>query len=257
MARRVWLSIFCLLLPLSGARAAGNAITISAALLPPHMDEQGGGRDADLIRAILEECGGYKVTFRVVPFGRHWSEYEAKQLDGVNMAPDGMALPGEKTVTYIGLLDGVVTLASTPPVARLADLAGRSAVTFPGGGEALGLTHIGLTRLIEQSDQAIHSNLLFTRRVDAIVADGLVIAEYNRRLQEHGATGQIDPSQPVRFAASFFEPLVYHLMLRDPVARERFDACYKRLDAAGRITAINKRYVDRYRDTVGSAYMGY
>lgn len=240
--------------------AAGGAkadVAISVGLLPPHMDEAGEGRDADILRAVIADCMGERMRLAVAPFTRHWTEYVDKQRDAVNTVPAGLKLPGHRSAGYITYQNGAAVLASAKPVATLADLAGRSAVTFADGTDILGLKDVRFSRLVEQADQEIHANLLFTRRVDVVLADGMIVAEYNRRLRDRkSAQPQIDAEQAVNFTA-IFPPTVYHMMFREQALQQRFDQCFARQEAEGRIAAINHRYGDRYRDTIGRNYVGY
>jgi len=237
--------------------SAGAEVSVSVGLLPPHMDEAGEGRDADILRAVMQDCMGEQLRLIVAPFTRHWTEYVDKKRDAVNTVPASLALPGFRSVPYIVYQNGATVLASAKPVNTRSDLNGRSAVTFADGTEILGLKDLHFSRLVEQSDQEIHSNLLFAKRIDVILADGMIVAEYNRRLRERkAAAAPIDASQPVRFTA-VFPPVEYHLVFREEVMQKRFDRCFAKQTAEGRIEAINHKYGDRYRDALGRNYLGY
>jgi len=43
--------------------------------MPPHFDNDGNGRIGDVIKATLQSCG-HTVSLTIVPFGRHWKDYE-------------------------------------------------------------------------------------------------------------------------------------------------------------------------------------
>ena len=65
--------------------------------IPPHFDDMGRGRIGDVIRAVLERCG-QTVRFTMVPFGRHWNDYEKNGgYDGLATAEADQVFPGFTT----------------------------------------------------------------------------------------------------------------------------------------------------------------
>ena len=111
----------------------------------------------------------------------------------------------------------------------------------------------------EKANQELHSKLLFARRVDVVLADGLIFAQYNRQLIDQAKTGKklsFDPGQPVTFWA-IFPPSSYGMLLKTKRLQETFDRCFAELQGRGDLAEINKRYVDMHRDTVGDQYLGY
>lgn len=243
--------------------ALARDLVIVAGNLPPQMDESGQGREATIIRETLAECG-YRVRFRIYPFTRHWSAYRMlPDVDGVATVPDDMPQGSHPSRPYIRYQNGASVLASANrPPAALADLAGKHVVTFAGGQEILpGLADFApkLGSLREQIDQLIHANLLFSGRVDVVLSDGLIFAEYNRQLQDRVRQGDrlgFDPFLPVRFRA-IFPPTAYHMEFRNAAVRDDFDRCYATLAASNRIAAINRAWIEPYRGMVGDQYLGY
>lgn len=251
---------FLFALSVAGPAAAKN-LTVIAANLPPMMDEKGQGREADILREAFE-CAGHTIQFKVEPFTRHWETFKSGEGDVVTTVPIGMDFPGAVVSRhYIAYQNGASVLsAGGLSVKSLGDLAGKSAITFIGGREILpGLKEAKLADVREQADQLIHSNLLFAKRVDAVLGDGLIFAEYNRQLVERaksGASLQFDPAQPVTFTA-IFPPNRFGAGFRDASLKAGFDECIGKMEASGRIQAINKTYIDKYRDTVGNQYVAY
>lgn len=239
-------------------------VKIAMSNLPPHADEKGKGREADIIRAVLEDCGRHTVVFKVMPFTRHWLAYKQGGYDGVTTVPPGMELPGHASTLYIAYQNGASFLtASTLKVNALEDLAGKRVMAFKAALTILpGLKAIQpkLQSYSEQANQESHSKMLFARRVDVVLADGLIFAEYNRQLTEQAKQGKllalVDPSQPVTFRA-IFPPSPYVMIFKDKAVQATFDRCFKELTGRGVIAAINTRYVEIYRDTVGEQYLGY
>ncbi|HYD30493.1 MAG TPA: transporter substrate-binding domain-containing protein [Azospirillaceae bacterium] len=246
---------------LLAGEAAAAEVKIVAPELPPMMDRSGKGREAEIIGETLASCG-HTATFSIRPFGRHWQDYSHDtSFDVVSTVPGGMDLPGFRSTDYIQYQNGASILKSSGmSVASLADLAGKRAVTFQGGKEILpGLKDAAanFADLQEKADQLLHSNLLFAKRVDAVLGDGLVFAEYNRQLQNKTASAlSFDPNQEVVFTA-IFPPSSYALVFRTEGLRDDFNRCYADLVESGRIDAINRNTVETYRATVGNQYLRY
>lgn len=245
--------------------AAARPVTILAPELPPMMTADGTGREASIIKETLAACG-HEAHFKVVPFGRHWNDYRdgvqaGGQVDAVTTVPSGMEMPGSRSVPYIFYQNGASVLKSSGLTVRsLADLAGKRVITFSGAPDVLpglraAIPSFGDFR--ERADQMVHSNLLFAGRVDAVLADGLIFAEYNRQLQEKAKSAgglPFDPAQPVQFTA-IFPPTSYSMVFRDESLRADFDRCFAELKAKGRVDAIDREWVARYAATVGDRYL--
>ncbi|GGB51466.1 polar amino acid ABC transporter [Roseibium aquae] len=238
--------------------AHADEIEILAGDLPPMIFADGSGREAELIKGALERCG-HTVRFTVQPFTRHWKSYEAGTGDAVATVPIGMPLPGTATSAYIEYQNGVSYLAgSEASFSSLDDLAGRSVLAFKGASDilpGLGEASAGFSEYREVTDQITQSRMLFGGRVDAIIGDGMLFAEYNRQLGSESNLG-FDPAQPVSFQA-VFDPSPYGLVFRDAALAADFERCFGEMKADGSAEAINKAWVEKYRETLGTSYLGY
>lgn len=251
------------------ASAAGNAVaqdrfTVAVPRVPPHVFQSGEGRDTSSLRVLLECAGIRDPRFQVFTFPRHWVGFlVAGDIQAISTVPgDGGLVDPPKggqvffTEPYIQYVNGAITLAPLQ-VRSLSDLAGRRAISFVGGSAILpGLADAirGMAAYRETGDQQVHSALLFSREVDAILADGLIVAEYNRRLAEEpkGALN-FDPTQRVTFTP-LFPPTPYRAAFRDRALRDRVNACLTQTPVKDRLAAIHRNYVERYRDVVGDRY---
>jgi hypothetical protein len=252
-------AIAALTLTIAGPLAPQAAeLVISAPVLPPHVTDDGDGREAAIVRETLQQCG-HEVTFETRFFGAHWKRYrQSDRMDAVTTVPPGMNLPGHTTDTYVRYQNGVSVLAkSGHDISELSDLRGLDIVTFENGLSILGIADkrdmFGSVR--EVADQEVHSRLLFGGRVDAVLSDGLIFAAHNRSLHEQGVEAY-DVTQDVRFRA-VVPPSKYVMAFRDKALRDDFDRCFDELKASGRVAEINETYIDRFRDTVGKQYLGY
>lgn len=242
------------------APVGARTVTVLAPELPPMMSAEGTGREASIIAEALAACG-HKAEFRIVPFGRHWVDFrEGAAVDALATVPQGMAMPGARSVPYIRYQNGASVLkGSGLRVASLADLAGKRVITFSGAPEVLPGLRAAIPSFAdfrERADQMVHSNLLFAGRVDAVLADGLIFAEYNRQLMDKAQGGGLpfDPRQDVVFTA-IFPPTPYAMVFRDAGLREEFDRCYGDLVKSGRVEDIDRDAISRYASTVGDQYL--
>ena len=245
-------------LTLLAGGAWADEIHIIGANLPPMMMEGGEGREAEIIRATLERCG-HTITWDLQPFTRHWASFDGGAGDAVTTVPQGMPIAGQATQAYVSYQNGVSHLSASEALDSLADLSGRSVVSFQGAAEILpdlGAARGSFSTYREMTDQLSHSQLLFSGRVDAVVGDGMIFAEYNRQLAAKGDSLGFDPTQGVTFNATF-APSHYTMAFRNPAHAADFDRCLAEVQADGTVQAINTRWADRYRDVLGTQYMGY
>ena len=227
-------------------------IIISAGNIPPHMTQDGTGREADIISATLKACG-HRAKFIVQPFPQRWDKYRNDPaVDAVATVPGNFGLPGAQSVTYINYHDGVSVVGDTAPKS-LYDLSGLNVVAFTGAQSLLpGLQAARATfqSCHETSNQPEQVRRLFAGRIDAVIGDGLIFANSVARLR-----AQDQKELPARFHA-IFAPTPYHMVFRDSTMQQDFDRCYHDLKAAGKIDAINDTYLTDHRATLGDTYQG-
>ncbi|WP_278924551.1 MULTISPECIES: substrate-binding periplasmic protein [Pseudophaeobacter] len=239
--------------------AMADEVTVLAGDLPPMVNQDGTGREAEIISAVLGQCG-HTTVFVVQPFTRHWQSFESGTGDAVSTVPVGMPTSGTQTQSYVSYQNGVSYLTSSEhEAATLSDLDGWNIVAFEGASNIVpGLS--GSTEAFktyrEMADQKTQSKLLYGKRVDGILGDGMLFAEFARQLQEAGTSAGVDASQPIEFRA-IFEPSPYAMSFRDPAMAADFDRCFAELEAAGTIAEINTKWTDKYRDALEGNYMSY
>jgi ABC-type amino acid transport substrate-binding protein len=252
--RRIGLAaaVWCL----AAMPAAAETVTVLVGELPPHAFPDATGREIELLDDVFARCG-WTAAYRVEPFTRHWVSFERGSGDAVATVPIGMTLGGTQTEPYIRYQNGVSVLAAsglTP--GGLDDLAGRDAVAFAGAAEIIpelaGRTGI-FSSYREIADQLIHSRLLYSGRVDAVLGEGMIFAEYNRELAEDPSDLRFDPNQAVSFFP-IFESTPYAAVFRDAERAAAFDRCLAESIAAGVPDQVTQTYADRYRSVVGDAY---
>lgn len=258
--RRAACTVALTLLPFA---AAGAELRMVAPIIPPHFDEQGQGRVGDVIRASLARCG-HHVDFTMVPFGRHWKDYQdTTDFDGLATAEADQEFRGFSTRPFMHLQDGATVLARAPlkDITSVAELHARHVVAFPSARQILGI-EAEVARFAsyqERSNRFDQIRPLFAGRVDAILADGLITAHFIGEVWRNAALGRepdIDSSQPVVFRR-IFPSGPQRLYFRDAGMAGDFDRCFAALLASGEVARIAKPYVDKYRAIVGDQYPDY
>ena len=84
----------------------------------------------------------------------------------------------------------------------------------------------------------------------------MIFAEYNRQLQDQAEELAFDPNQAVSFQA-IFAPSEYGMNFRDAALAADFNRCLAEAKADGSLDAINKKWVDPYRETFASHLLGH
>jgi ABC-type amino acid transport substrate-binding protein len=265
MTRRRTLALLlaALALPIHRPAAAQERFVVALPRLPPQTFQSGEGRDASSLRVLLECAGVRDARFRIFTFPRHWAGFlVSDDIQAISTVPGESVVdrPGGRPIhlsePYVHYQNGASTLAPLQ-VRSLAEVAGRRAVSFQGASSILpGLRDVraSFAAYLEIGDQQQHSALLFSRAADVVLADGLIFAEYNRRLAEEpkGAL-PFDPTQPVVFNP-IFPRTPYRAAFRNAGLRDRVNACLHQDPVRDRLAAIHREYVSRYRDVVGDRY---
>ncbi len=231
--------------------------------IPPHFDDQGKGRIGDVIKASLNACG-HTVSFTMVPFGRHWKEYrDNEEFDGLETAEADQSFPGYTTDPFMHLQDGATVLAGTDleRIASVEELHGKRIVAFPDADSILGIqSSVPKFKSFKmRADRFDQIRPLFAHRADAVLADGLITANFIRILRENAAAGlepDIDATLPAAFR-KIFAPGPQRLYFRDEAIARNFDRCFQELLRSGEVERITKPYVDRYREVLGNQYPNY
>lgn len=224
-------------------------ITILAGHLPPMVDAAGQGREAEVIRTVLGDCG-HEVTFEVFNFTSQWKAYANGRGDAVATVPLGMELPGQATQSYVHYQNGITTRRAGEGYADLAALSGKSVVAFKGAQEILpGLKEAipSFGHYSEVADQINQNRQLHGKRADAVIGYGMIFSHYNAELgQGHDA----------EFHAAF-APSPYVMNFRDPALAREFDRCLASAEASGKLEALNHAWAEKFRDTLGNEYLGF
>lgn len=240
--------------------AQAKDLRMIAPNIPPHFDTDGNGRIGDVVRAVLARCG-HDVRFTVVPFGRHWKDYvDNESFDGLATAEADQKFPGHTTKPFMNLQDGATVVAGRglEGIMSADQLRGLRVVAFPNADRILGIEAVVPTfaSFDMRPDRFDQIRPLFAGRVDAVLADGLITANFIQAIRERHEIGQepdIDPTLAVVFR-KIFAPGPQRLYFRDGIVARDFDRCAQDMTDDGTIDRLAKPYVDRYRDILGDQY---
>ncbi|WP_291906318.1 MULTISPECIES: amino acid ABC transporter substrate-binding protein [Marinobacter] len=255
-----WILLFIFGLPQSGLAESIKRLKVLAPEIPGAAEPSLNGRDIELVLASFNECG-FDAQFVFQPFERHARTYrEREDFDAIMTVPLHWRLPGYSTSAYIWYQNGAFyNYSRIGPVEGINDLAGLDVLTFRQGVDVLGISSDvpEFASLTEIADQTIHSRLLFMGRVDAILADGFVVAEVNRRIFSEKRRGESWPSQSDAFRfAPIFNPAPHKMVFRNLEQAAAFDICFDDLRLAGVIDEINQKYIDKYQNVLRFRYLG-
>ncbi|MPZ35407.1 MAG: ABC transporter substrate-binding protein [Rhodospirillales bacterium] len=261
MKTRIILLLAAMFLAVIGvARAEAREVHMIAPEIPPHFDKSGHGRIADVVRAALERCG-HRVRFTVVPFGRHWKDYaDQTSFDGLATAEADQTFPGYSTKPFMRLQDGATVRGAggLEAIASVDQLKGMRVLAFPAADKILGIEALvpQFKSFGMRADRFDQLRPLFADRADAVLADGLITANFIMVLRDRARAGlepSIDPTSRVVFR-KIFASGPQRLYFRDAVIAADFDRCVGELRTSGELVRIAKPYVDQFRDILGDQY---
>jgi hypothetical protein len=236
---------------------AEKTLKLAAAYLPANMDNQGRGREADLVKSILA-CANYKVSFDIQPYSRHFVSYEkTKVYDAVITVPQNKKLQGYPTESHIFYQNGISYIPSLQRknLSKLSDLRNLRVVSFVGAKNIIPQ----LSKYVDEmesyeelSRQDLHSKLLFDGKIDAVISDGLIFAAHNSIIREN------HPNNPnykrrAKFTASF-PPNPFVVYFKNKKIRDDFNTCLKKLKINGQTKKIQNKYITPHKATLGNEY---
>jgi hypothetical protein len=222
-------------------------IRVATAQLPPQMNSKGEGQEAKIIIAALR-AGGVKadIVFDAMPFTRHWKAFAANnRYAAVTTVPEELKLDGLRSKVYVNYQNGIFYKTAAFPNGlgkdALTALSNRKVVAFAGAATILpgvrSASHSSIEYL-EQKDQQSHTVLFVNDKVDLVIADELIFAQYTREYlgADYAKTADATAFDPV------FCPTPYHLVFREDSLRDAFDAGLASIRSDGTLDDIEKTY---------------
>jgi polar amino acid transport system substrate-binding protein len=243
--------------------AEAKNLELIAPNIPPHFNADGRGRIGDVVREALNRCG-HSVHFTMVPFGRHWKDYtDNSSFDGLATAEADQEFPGYSTKAFMHLQDGASVIGDhgLASITSVDQLKGKRVVAFPDADKILDIQALvpDFKSFNMRADRFDQIRPLFAARADAILADGLITANFIRVVRERARAGlepDIEPNLPILFR-KIFAAGPQRLYFHEQAISLDFDRCVQELRVNNEIERITKPYVDAYRDILGDQYPNY
>lgn len=240
-SRKGWVLLALLLAPLpAAAREVSVAVGLS---LPPYvLEAEQRGMELDIVREALA-LKGHSLRPVFLPFARVVTEMARGGVDAaitINPESGVQAFYSDSHIIYrnyaMTLAAGGLTIDS------IADLGNKSVIAFQNSRAYLGPEFKVMADanpgFREEAVQATQTILLFSKRIQVVVADKNIFNWYS---QSPEVKAKVDTSQPVTYHA-IFPPTRYMVAFRDQALRDEFNQALAELKASGAYAAIVGRY---------------
>ncbi|WP_051711506.1 substrate-binding periplasmic protein [Andreprevotia chitinilytica] len=232
-----------LLLTVALTATADDVVRIGTGyVLPPYvLPEKQSGLEIDIVRAAFVAVG-LKIHVDYLPPARALVMAKAGELDVVTSVNEGASKDGYFSDAHISYRNYAITLRSRGfAIKRIEDLAGHSVAAFQNADVSLGPVYAEAIKHAshyqEYPDQLTQNKLLYSGRVEVVVADKLIFEYLNTKLQ-----AEFDIRQPLRLDA-VFPPTQYKLLFRDAKLRDRFNAGLAIIRSNGEYRRIEHQYI--------------
>lgn len=236
-----------LLAAMVGTLAAGSVaakdLTVGVPRsVPPYViPETWGGIEYEVVKQSLA-LAGHTITPKLTVLARVPKEMSLGSIDaGLTMRPEtGVdSCYSDPHVTYRNY---VITLESSKlAIDSVADLADKSVVAFQNAHIYLGEDYaraVGKSPSYrEEANQVVQALLLYSGRIQAVVADYNIFRWYAAEVR-----GKVDVTQKLHLHP-VFPPTEYHVAFRDPAICAQFNAGLAKLKASGEFDRIVSGYL--------------
>ncbi|TBV05467.1 substrate-binding periplasmic protein [Phytopseudomonas dryadis] len=208
---------------------------------PPYVFEtEDKGLEYDIVIAAAR-AAGFSVRPYYAPMERLHVALSRGELDGITTTNRFDGVAAFYSQPYIHYHNVAVALASRNlSIATIADLGQYSVSAFQRARFLLGAEYRRMAeanpRYHEQAQQIARNRLLYSGRVEVVVADRRIFRYFNREVYD-----QVDAGQPI-VEYPIFPATAYQLGLRDSQVRDRFDRGLASIRASGEYTEIERRY---------------
>lgn len=235
----VWLFLPLLVAP---AMAREVKVGIGRSISPYVIPDELRGLEYDVAREALA-LEGHRLVPEFLPLAREVKAFEGGQIDAMLTQRPG-ALPGAAySDVYVVYRNYAITLESRNlAVDALGDLAGKSVLAFQNAALYLGPEFKAVTagnpNYREESRQQVQPTLLFSNRVDVVIADYKI---FNWFAGQPEVKAKVDTAQPLRYHP-LFSPTEYRVAFRESGLRDAFNRGLARLRADGEYDRIVARY---------------
>lgn len=224
--------------------AAAREVSVAVGLsLPPYvLEAEQRGMELDIVREVLA-LKGHTLRPVFLPFARVVTEMARGGVDAAITINPESGVEACYSDSHIVYRNYAMTLADSGlKIASIGDLADKSVISFQNSRAYLGpefkAAVDGNPQFREEAVQATQAVLLYSRRIQVVVADKNIFNWYS---QSPEVKAKVDTSQPVAYH-EIFPPTRYMVAFRDRGMCDEFNQALKALKASGAYAAIVARY---------------
>ncbi|MFV9682268.1 substrate-binding periplasmic protein [Pseudomonas sp. NY15367] len=237
---RWWLG---LTLACLSATAAAQALHVGFGThKPPYVFEgEPRGLEYEIVTRAAANAG-FELTAYYAPMERLHLMLRRGEIDAITTTHERSGVEAFYSDVYIHYHNAAVALARRGyRIERVADLGRYSVSAFQRARFLLGPDFermaMGNPRYREEALQINRNRLLYSGRIDVVVADKLIIQYFNREVAD-----QVDIHQPLAWF-EIFPPTPYRVGFRLDEQRRRFDEGLRMLRESGEYRRIEQRYL--------------
>lgn len=208
---------------------------------PPYVFEgEPRGLEYEIVAAAARRAG-FAMQAYYAPMERLHLLLQRGEIDAITTTGERSGVTAFYSAPHIHYQNVAVALrARRYRIERIADLAGYSVSAFQRARFLLGSEFQRMTeinpRYREEARQIARNRLLYSGRIEVVVADMRILRYLNREV-----LNQVDVSQPLS-EYRLFEPTPYQVGFRREDQRDRFDRALAALRASGEYRAIERKY---------------
>ncbi|MHA6493977.1 substrate-binding periplasmic protein [Pseudomonas borbori] len=208
---------------------------------PPYIFEnEPRGLEYEIINAAAT-LAGLQVEVFYAPMERLHLLLQRDQVDAIATTSERSGVSAFYSDPYIHYQNVAVSLrARQYPIKQIADLKDYSVSAFQRARHLLGDEFRQMAeanpRYREEANQIARNRLLYSGRVDVVIADVRILQYFNREVYD-----QVDVSQPLSWFR-LFEPTPYQVGFRLQQQRDQFNQGLATLRASGQYAAIERKY---------------
>lgn len=208
---------------------------------PPYVFEgEARGLEYEIVLAAAHQAG-FGVRVHYAPMERLHLMLRRGELDAIATTNERSGVTAFYSEPYIHYRNVALALrARNYRIERIADLGRYSVSAFQRARFLLGSEFQRMAeanpRYREEAQQIARNRLLYSGRVDVVVADMRILRYLNREVYD-----QVDVGQPLA-EYPLFPPTPYQVGFRRQAQRDRFDSGLAAIRASGEYRAIERKY---------------
>lgn len=240
--------IWLLLVTVAGSAQAQQKVLVGMGNFEPYYVAQGHtGIFADIIKAAFRELPDYQLQFDYgYTNNQLWGAFAGGRLDAVTNLFDSVELEACRSDPVFRFRDVAISRTESAfDVDSVADLRGRSIVTFEGAnrffGPAFGQV-IDPQRYQEIGKPKLQVRMLLSGRSEVSVGDLYIFLAARQELASAGKLGD----SPAIAIHDIFPQIYSRMGFRDPALCSAFNSALAKVRASGEYEAIYQRYMNRY-----------